>query len=93
MNVLVIFQSIPDYTKVYVLSDLSKETFERICSCNDRYVNIDGDDDEDGSLEWLSELLDGKVPIYSDNDIGRNTDLVKRPGDSYDAIVVTGFIM
>ena len=57
-NVLVIYELIPEDTKIYLLQ-VDKKTHDRVVACAGKYTNTSGlSKRDDDNLNWLSEYLE-----------------------------------
>lgn len=91
-NIILVYQTIPDNTKVYHLN-IGNENFQRICKLHNKYANLAGNtDEEENELLWLSEFIEDKQQVF-DSDADHENDnkpyLMLNPC----TVVVSGFIL
>ena len=84
-RVLLIWNEVPENLKLYEL-ELADDEFKKLKLCHGRYIN--GDDDADGNLLWLSEFLVDKQYYFIDDGKCHEVKLF----DSI-SVVVSGFLM
>lgn len=53
MNILLVFEVIPETTTIYKLEGLDAETAQRIKNCAGKFLNVD----ESPDLDWLNEFI------------------------------------
>lgn len=80
MKVLVIYELIPEDTKMYVV-EAEGEELEKIKAAHGVYVNIDEDDEP---ASWLNEYLDGRPEV----EISPGHPIL---ADFFDLVVHSGF--
>lgn len=54
--ILLIWEEIPESTKVFLLADLDQEDFDKVCAAHGAYANS-GDEDDSKKAWWLSSFL------------------------------------
>lgn len=85
-NVVLIYELIPEDTKIYLLSDLDAKTYGRIVSCCGKYANTSGlSKRDDENLAWLSDYLEK----HGESEETTRPILI----EGYHAVVHTGFIL
>lgn len=87
-NVLLIWEEVPESTKVYFLTDLTDEEFEKVKKCHGKFCNCSGVPE----TLWLNQYLEDKSSLVDT--------AVEPPGtapilDSRHGmlIVVSGFVL
>jgi hypothetical protein len=63
-NIILMYQMIPDNTRVYHLN-VGNENFHRICKLHNKYANLHGNtDEEENELLWLNEFVADKYDVF-----------------------------
>lgn len=87
-KVILIYECIPDYLKVYNLI-VNDEEYCKLLNCHNKYFNSD----EDENLDWLNEwIMDKEDFVVFDNTVDDQKPMIDIVGEPF-TIVVTGFIL
>lgn len=68
-KVLLIYECIPDYLKIYELV-VDNEEYHRLLNCHNKYYNSDVSNEDSEDLDWLNEWImqeDKKDCVIFDN--------------------------
>ncbi len=90
--ILLIWEEIPENTKLYLLTDLTEEQYAFIIKSNGGIINVaDTDDAREVAINELAEFLQDKKPWYDFQEDGSD----RLPGaiDKSVQIVIAGFAM
>jgi len=83
MRVCIVWEDVPDHTYTYALEFEGKD-LEKVKKCHGMFINSGG---ENGEIEWLQALLEGKRALRKDLD---EDEPAKGP---FDFVVVCGFLL
>lgn len=86
MRIILIYEEIPEGTRVYDLNKLTREEYDKVTKCNGRYIN---DDEMTPEMEWLAEYLVGKEAVNSREH--KNAYLIAKTVGV--VVVLTGFVL
>lgn len=86
-----LWEMIPEGSRIYNLAGLSVADFERIKRCHGHYINLCGTpEDIVSDLTWLDKfLLDQSCAIVYDSDVGGHTPIEISDG----VLVVCGWVL
>lgn len=97
MNILIIYENVPEQTKIYMLGGQDRETLAQLSLCHNHFANLSGNSEEqDSALFWLSEKLYGEWKENLVYDSNKESNVIKAYGSGEDAIIYvihTGIIL
>lgn len=81
MNVLIVFETVPDVVNLYTMDHLTDEEVKTLIGAAGNYVNLDDSEELDAVVKWM--------------DSGRATllDSAYHATGPFDMVVVCGFVM
>jgi hypothetical protein len=62
-KVLLIWEEVPEETKLYYFDGLTDEEYNKLCMCQNHFINMKNvgeTDDEAAALNWLNSWLENK---------------------------------
>lgn len=87
MNVLVIYEVVPEETRVYLVN-MNDEIWNKFKYAHNCFLNTNLNKDEEEACEAITEFLKGRQPIDTTLEDGWDTD-----GIHIDRIILTGFML
>lgn len=93
-RVLLIWEEVPEATKVYSLA-VNDEEFTKLCACHMKFINLSGQSPEDeANLDWLNNWITAKknkivINTRNENDI---YPFISEAGGDV-TVILTGFIL
>ncbi len=91
-KVLLIYECIPDYLKIYELL-VNSEEYRRLLNCHNKYYNSDEGEDLDWLNEWIMQEDKKACVIFDNTEDNQESIFYGQKSVSPFTIIVTGFIL